>query len=453
VIGQRIIAALERRVPEALRGDLDTRRRAMLALGVAYTIAIFCVPFAVVIATLTDPSARLLGTVNTLLTAALALITGPLLRRGGLAWATAWLVILLFAGTSFAMFMGGGVLSPFTGLHAIIVVLATIVAGRQAGIISASMSILAILAFYFTGDTEQALRGLLRVSRPDLLAASAASVFTVVLTIFAVLSEATKREAIVQIAAATHRLETLIQEEQRAREVASEAVAANAAKSAFLATMSHELRTPLNIILGYSELALEHIQERGDEETAEDLRRVHGAGQHLLGLISDVLDLSRIEAARLELSREPFDLDEMIREMVLSFQPLALRNEDQLSAEVPPGLVITGLDRTRVRQILLNLVSNAIKFTHDGQIRIRARTDDRHVEIAVRDGGIGIPADKQGLIFLPFTQVDPSTTRRYEGTGLGLAISRNLAELMGGSLSVESIPGHGSTFTLRLPCT
>ncbi len=453
VVGRHIIAALEHRVPEALRGDLDTRRRAMLALGVAYTIAIFCVPIAVVIAVIAEPSDRLFATANTLITAALALTTGPLLRRGGLVWATALLAVLLFAGTSFAMFMGGGVLSPFVGLHALIAVLATIVAGRQAGMTSAALSVLAILAFYFIGDSEQALRGLVRVSHPDLLAAIAAIAITVVLTIFAVLSEATKREAIVQISAATRRLETLIHEEQRAREVASEAVAANAAKSAFLATMSHELRTPLNIILGYSELALEHLEERGDEETAEDLRRVHGAGQHLLGLISDVLDLSRIEAARLELSREPFDLDEMIREMVLSFQPLALRNEDQLSAEVPPGLVVAGLDRTRVRQILLNLVSNAIKFTHNGQIRIRARSDGHHVEIAVRDGGIGIPADKQGVIFLPFTQVDPSTTRRYEGTGLGLAISRNLAELMGGSLSVESSPGHGSTFTLRLPCT
>ena len=218
--------------------------------------------------------------------------------------------------------------------------------------------------------------------------------------------------------------------------------------------MSHELRTPLNIILGYSELALEHLEERGDDETAEDLRRVHGAGQHLLGLISDVLDLSRIEADRLEIGREPFDLDEMVREMVLSFQPLALSNTDELLAEVPLGLVVTGLDRTRVRQILLNLVSNAIKFTRNGQIRIRVRRDgEHHLDISVRDTGIGIPADKLAVIFLPFTQVDPSTTRRYEGSGLGLAISRRLAELMGGTLSVESSPGRGSTFTLRLPCT
>jgi signal transduction histidine kinase len=261
--------------------------------------------------------------------------------------------------------------------------------------------------------------------------------------------------AIAQIARASADLATAVQEEEKARIAADQAIAANAAKSAFLATMSHELRTPLNIILGYSELALEHLEERGDEDTAEDLRRVHGAGQHLLGLISDVLDLSRIEADRLEIGREPFDLDEMIREMVLSFQPLALSNSDQLLADVPLGLVVTDLDRTRVRQILLNLVSNAIKFTRNGPIRIHARrsADNRHVEISIRDTGIGIPADKLDVIFLPFTQVDPSTTRRYEGSGLGLAISRRLAELMGGTLSAASTPGRGSTFTLRLPCT
>jgi len=454
VLGQRIIAALERRVPEALRGDLDTRRRSMLALGVAYTIAAFCVPFAVVIAALADPSERFIGTFNTIVTAFLALATGPILRRGGLGWATGWLATLLFVGTCFSMFMGGGVLSPFVNLTAVIAVLATIVAGRDAGIAWAAISVLAVLAFFFTGDPKDLIDDLLRTHRPDLLAAIASICITTVLTVFAVLSEATKREAIVQIAAATRRLEALIQEEQRARDLAAEAVAANAAKSAFLATMSHELRTPLNIILGYSELALEHLEERGDDETAEDLRRVHGAGQHLLGLISDVLDLSRIEADRLEIGREPFDLDEMVREMVLSFQPLALTNTDELLAEVPLGLVVTGLDRTRVRQILLNLVSNAIKFTRNGQIRIRVRRDgERHLDISVRDTGIGIPADKLAVIFLPFTQVDPSTTRRYEGSGLGLAISRRLAELMGGTLSVESSPGRGSTFTLRLPCT
>ncbi|MBK7830165.1 MAG: HAMP domain-containing histidine kinase [Nannocystis sp.] len=455
MIGQRIIAALERRVPEVLRGDLDTRRRSMMALGVAYTIAGFCVPLAGLIFVLVGHDDRLIGSINTLLTAGLALATGPLLRRAGLVWATSWLAALLFAGAVYALYMGGGVLSAFVQLFAVIAVLTTMIAGRNAGIVWAGLGVAAVLTIYLTGDTQELIGDLLRIRNPDLLAASTAITIIVVLTIFAVLSEATKREAIVQIAAATHRLETLVQEEQRARDLASEAVAANAAKSAFLATMSHELRTPLNIILGYSELALEHLEARGDDDTAEDLRRVHDAGKHLLGLISDVLDLSRIEADRLELAHEAFDLDAMIREVRLGFLPLALRNEDELLSEVPPGLVVAGLDHTRVRQVLLNLVSNAIKFTRGGQVRITARRsdDERGVEIEVRDTGIGIPADKLAVIFLPFTQVDPTTTRRYEGSGLGLAISRRLCELMGGSLSVASTPGRGSSFTLRLPCS
>ncbi|MBK9752146.1 MAG: HAMP domain-containing histidine kinase [Nannocystis sp.] len=455
MIGQRIIAALERRVPEVLRGDLDTRRRSMMALGVAYTIAGFCVPLAGLIFVLVGHDDRLIGSINTLLTAGLALATGPLLRRAGLVWATSWLAALLFAGAVYALYMGGGVLSAFVQLFAVIAVLTTMIAGRNAGIVWAGLGVAAVLTIYLTGDTQELIGDLLRIRNPDLLAASTAITIIVVLTIFAVLSEATKRDAIVQIAAATRRLETLVQEEQRARDLASEAVAANAAKSAFLATMSHELRTPLNIILGYSELALEHLEARGDDDTAEDLRRVHDAGKHLLGLISDVLDLSRIEADRLELAHEAFDLDAMIREVRLGFLPLALRNEDELLSEVPPGLVVAGLDHTRVRQVLLNLVSNAIKFTRGGQVRITARRsdDERGVEIEVRDTGIGIPADKLAVIFLPFTQVDPTTTRRYEGSGLGLAISRRLCELMGGSLSVASTPGRGSSFTLRLPCS
>ena len=454
-LGPSILRALEQWVPLDLRGDLDTRRRSMLALGVAATIVCFCPPLAALIYLVSDTDQRLLGSLNTLASAALAAFTGPLLRRGGLVWACHWLSGLLFVGVLFAMTQGGGVFSSFALIFPVVAVLATIIGGRARGVAWAVASVVAVLAYGLLADRQQMLDDLLRGQHPELLAAAAISIIILILTTFVVLSEATKREAIVQISAATRRLEEMIQTEQRARDLAAEAVAANTAKSAFLATMSHELRTPLNIIIGYSELALEHLEERGDEETAEDLRRVHGAGQILLGLISDVLDISRIEAERLELARDPFDLAEMIGEMILSFQPLAMRGDTTLRGAVAPDLVVTGLDRTRVRQILLNLVGNAIKFTHAGQVVVAAARagDGRSVELSVRDSGIGIPPDKLEVIFLPFTQVDPSTTRRYEGSGLGLAISRRLCDLMGGSLTVTSVLGRGSTFTVRLPCT
>ncbi len=427
----------------------------MLALGVAATIVCFCPPLALLIYLVSDADQAVLGSVNTLVSAALAAFTGPLLYRGGLVWACHWLAGLLFVGVLFAMTQGGGVFSSFALIFPVIAVLATIIGGRTSGIAWTVASVVAVLVYGLQADRQQMLEDLLRGQHPELLAAVVISCVTIILTTFVVLSEATKREAIVQISTATRRLEEMVQTEQRARDLAAEAVAANAAKSAFLATMSHELRTPLNIIIGYSELALEHLEERGDEDTAEDLRRVHGAGQILLGLISDVLDISRIEAERIELARDPFDLADMIGEMILSFQPLAMRADITLRGAVGSELVVTGLDRTRVRQVLLNLVSNAIKFTHAGQVVVAAaRADDgRSVEVSVRDSGIGIPPDKLDDIFLPFTQVDPSTTRRYEGSGLGLAISRRLCDLMGGSLTVTSSLGRGSTFIVRLPCS
>ena len=453
MVGQGIIAALERRVPEGLRDDLDTRRRSMLALGVAGTLAVLCVPVAAVVFIAVGPGDRMLATVNTLLTGLLAGATEPLLRRGGLVWAAHWLAGLLFVGTVFGMRFGGGMFAPFVLLLPLTAALAAIVGGPRSGITWACACVSALLAFQVLGDPAQLLRDVVRVAHPDLFATVMAVMTIVLLTVFVVLSETTKREAIVQIAAATRRVEEATRDEQRARDLAAEAVAANAAKSAFLATMSHELRTPLNVILGYSEMALEDLEERGDDRVVEDLRRVHGAGQQLLGLISDVLDLSRIEAERLDLGREPFDLAAMIDELVTVLRPLATRNETRLITQESANMVVAGLDRARVRQIVHNLVSNAIKFTRRGEVRVQARTTATGLEISVQDTGIGIAPDKLELIFLPFTQADPSRTRRYEGSGLGLAISRRLCEVMGGTLSVTSAPGRGSTFVVRLPCT
>ena len=460
MVGRRIIVALERRIPERLRGDLDTRRRSVIALCSATALAGVCVPLAVVMFFAASPEDRLISAGNTLITAALMCLTGPLLRRGGLVWAGNWLALLLFAGAVFALQKSGaGVFSPFALMLPLITIATTIIGGRLSGAVWTGVCAATLVGFAAIGPptaAEPMLQELLRVEQPALLVGAIATTIMIVSTGFVAFSETTKREAIVQIAETTRRLDILVQEEQRARDEAAEAVAASAAKSAFLATMSHELRTPLNIILGYSEMVLEQLEERGDDDTADDLRRVHGAGLHLLGLISDVLDLSKIEAARLDISREPFDLAALLEDVTLGLRPHAARTGASLHVEAPPGLVLTGLDRTRVRQVLLNLVSNAIKFMPAGKrgdVRVRARPVAGAVEISVQDNGIGIPADKLELIFLPFTQVDPSTTRRYEGTGLGLAISRRLCELMGGTLTVASTPGRGSTFTVRLPCT
>ncbi len=425
----------------------------MLAFGVAIAIAGFCVPVALVVFLAASPENRLLGAVNTLLTALLACATGPLLHRGGLAWAANWLAGLLFAGTLFGMRLGGGMFSPYVLILPLIPTMAAIVGGRLSGAVWAVLCTAALIGFQLVGDEATMLVDLVRVEHPGSLATATAITVVVLLTVFVVLSETTKREAIVQIAAAMRRVEEAVREEQRARDLAAEAIAANAAKSVFLATMSHELRTPLNVILGYSEIAIEDLQERGDDKIVEDVRRVHGAGHHLLGLISDVLDLSHIEAARLVINREPFDIGALLDELAGNLRPLADRNRITLVTQLGEDLRVAGLDRARVRQVVHNLLNNAIKFTRRGEVCLRARKTEGAIEVVVQDTGIGIEHDKLELIFLPFTQVDASRTRRYEGTGLGLAISRRLCEVMGGTLSVASTAGLGSTFTVRLPCT
>ncbi len=234
-----------------------------------------------------------------------------------------------------------------------------------------------------------------------------------------------------------------------------EAEAASQAKSAFLATMSHELRTPLNAIIGLSEMLSQHAQRFGTEKAAEPLTRILRAGRHLLNLINDLLDLSKIEAGKMELVPEDFEVRPLIDELMETARPLGEKNRNQLASTCPPDLGSLRADRKRLTQILLNLLSNACKFTQDGRVAlsaaVRRRADGAWMEFTVTDSGIGISADQIGRLFKEFTQADATTQQKFGGTGLGLAISRRLCRMMGGDLTVESEPGKGSAFTARLP--
>jgi signal transduction histidine kinase/CheY-like chemotaxis protein len=225
-------------------------------------------------------------------------------------------------------------------------------------------------------------------------------------------------------------------------------------KSQFVASMSHELRTPLNAIIGLTEMMVTNAARFGTEKAAEPLKRVHRAGQHLLGLINQVLDLSKIEAGKLELNPESVNLAPLIDEVVGTARQLAQQNKNNLVVEAQDKLGALTVDPMRLRQILLNLLSNACKFTSQGEVKLRARkvVDGRNwVEFAVADTGIGMTAEQQAKLFEEFTQADSSTARRYGGTGLGLAITRKLARMMGGDVTVASEPGKGSVFSVRLP--
>jgi len=234
-----------------------------------------------------------------------------------------------------------------------------------------------------------------------------------------------------------------------------EAEDASKAKSQFLANMSHELRTPLNAIIGYSEMVQEEAEELGASGLAADVTRIRTAGRHLLALINDILDLSKIEAGKMELHRETFDLATLVDEILATAQPLIEKNANRLELVCPPHIGTMHADLTKVRQMVLNLLSNAAKFTDHGTITLIVERESGSggdaLILRVRDSGIGMTPAQMDRLFEAFSQADAATAAKYGGTGLGLTITKHFAQMMGGDVTVESRPGVGSTFTIRLP--
>jgi signal transduction histidine kinase/CheY-like chemotaxis protein len=249
---------------------------------------------------------------------------------------------------------------------------------------------------------------------------------------------------------------TMVEVNEQLRQSQQQALAATEAKSQFLANMSHELRTPLNAIIGYSEMLEEEAQDAGNKQFVADLEKIHGAGKHLLALINDILDLSKIEAGKMELYLETFDLKAVLEDVVSTTRLLVQKKSNTLVVQLAPNLSAMRGDLTKVRQALFNLLSNASKFTEHGTITLSATresvgSDGNWIVLQVKDTGIGMTREQLSRMFQAFSQADASTVRKYGGTGLGLAITRHFCRMMGGDVTVASEPGAGSTFTLRLP--
>ena len=392
-------------------------------------------------------------------------------RLSGRAWATAELIrwtadfFIIF----FYAIVGGAraetwfiAYTMVGGAPAMLRTLKPTVAGQAATIIAASLGTYVASG----GDLSHAIRVALSLGCAALLITVVAlfhnqSYNSLWEALDRLNAEATERErAEKELRKAHDELEVRVEErtkdlrrEVRDREAAEhEAIEASRVKSQFLANMSHELRTPLNAILGYTELVQEDID---DPQASSDLEKIHVSATHLLSIIQDILDISKIEAGKMDIELEEFDIYEIARRVIITTGPLAKKNRNKLGMKCPRDIGRMLSDRTKINQVLLNLIGNACKFTHDGRVELTIRErevdDVRGLEFAVSDTGIGIAPEVLERLFKPFTQADSSTTRKFGGTGLGLAISQHLARMLGGEIHVTSTLGEGSTFAVWLP--
>ncbi len=431
-------------IPErfAARDDIE-RQRAQIAVKTVFVICPWLFATAIFLSFSFGSVATglLFGLLPMLVIAAAPFV---LRYTGSLAWASHFILIPIYVGALIFSLRTGGVLAPGVSFLMLIPLLGLLFRGVRTATIWFAVVITTWFALFFVGqaghlppiDIASERFAWRRMSELTLLGSTVFGFF--------ILKDSLQEWLLTSI-----------------RQARDEALEASRAKSTFLTNMSHELRTPLNAVIGYSEMVTEEIEyvQETDAEGAEvavqfipDLQRIRSAGQHLLMLISDILDLSKVEAGQMTIHSEFFDLGELAREVVATTDLMAHKNDNIIELELCDGLKEMRSDATKVRQILFNLLSNACKFTKNGRVCLRVEVDQNadQVVFIVEDTGIGMTEEQLAQVFEAFKQADESTTREFGGTGLGLTITRHFCDLLGGDIYAESTPDVGTTFTVRL---
>jgi signal transduction histidine kinase len=454
----KAIAALDSLVnyfiPPEIAEDRDARNRAHVFL-VSHILGPFIGNVVPITIFLLDPSPGY--DVAVLAISITAFWIFPFALRAGVPYSPLALVSIenLIFCIFWSCYFYGGITSPTLAWVLVIPLLAFFYLGSSSSLRLVVMAMftvnVAVFGFVYFFDFEvnsklpvAAMQGL------GLVSTTAAAIYVAMMALYYAKIQASQGE-----------LESEVREHMATaaalRAATEEAIRASAAKADFLAKMSHELRTPLNAVIGYSQYLLEDAQIEGDEASVSDLTKIHTAGQHLLKLVNEVLDLSKIEAGKMELDLEETDLVALLTEIADAARETVARNKNEFGCALSPDLGLALCDASKFRNMISQLLDNAAKFTERGKVELLARrltdNDDDELVVDIIDTGIGIAADQINHLFEKFTVADDSSTSKYGGAGLGLALSQKLCKLMGGEIFVESKLGKGSRFTIRLPLT